>query len=304
MDDRALSIIEKYDRALNGAEDRVIERVNAALEAAYDRLESELLRAYETYSGDLDLLPAQRKLLILQELGDLLSLVNTRNAEQIQADFEALLQGTYEQGLSLSGELASAIGNETLKAFADVPLEAIRAQAEDSSRRLSRWSEDMRGKISGIVELNLATGAGTRKIASQLRSELGILKGRAEAIARTEVLSSLNQATQANYRRNNIEAVQLIATSDDRTCPYCLARNGYVYELGKISVPIHVQCRCYLSPWRAEWQRAGLTNDQWIEDFRAVAIEEFDGDLNYGVSPFEKSAGLTEPPTPIWKPRA
>lgn len=303
--DRIQRIINQYDRALAGAEDATIARVNSALESSYRLLEQQLLKSYQKYQGETSLLPNQRKLLILQEIGTYLELLNPQRQQAIERDFENLLRGSYGDGLKLSEELVRAIGNEQLQSFASVNLAAVRFQAQDASKRLYRWSQDYQSKIGAIVEMHLATGAGPRKVASALRNELGIVKGRAEAIARTESLSSLNAAAQENYRSQGVRYVQVFGTADDRICVYCSARNGYVYKLGEISVPLHPSCRCFAAPFDLNHQKLGLTNDESIAQLRSQAIDELKKqgkEPNYGLAPFERSNKLAKPPTPVWKP--
>lgn len=297
-------IIDKYDRLLATSEDAVISRVNAALDAAYKRLEAELLKSYAKYSGNTSLLPNQRKLLILDELGTLLQLLNTRNSEQIQQDLENLLKGSYDNGVKLADELVKAISNEQLQSFASVNLDAVQAQARDGMKRLGRHSEEFASRASAIVEMHLATGSGVRKVARALRAELGIAKGRAETIARTETLSALNTASQQRYKELGVEYIRWVATaSDRRTCPLCSARNGNVYELGAVMIPGHPRCRCTSVPWKKEWSKLGLSGDDWASDFHQQGIAELSASgkqPDYGLSPFERYAGLTEPVKPAY----
>jgi SPP1 gp7 family putative phage head morphogenesis protein len=299
--DRLERLILQYDRNLNGAESVVLERVDSALLRAYRVLEQELLRSYRR-NADAPLLPNQRRLLVMDEISAYLNLLGSGDRAQVQSDFERLLLGSTEAGTRLSEELIRAIANESLQPFAGVPLDAVRLQAETSAARLYRWSDDFKLKISGVVEMGLAAGSSPQKIATALRSELGIVRGRAEAIARTESLSAFNLAAQSRYQAQGISHVQLIATADNRICPYCAGRNGNVYRLGDIAVPLHVRCRCFLTPWKPEWAAAGLTDDAWVSEFRARAIAELSEagqQPNYGLAPFERANGRTEPPTPI-----
>ena len=302
MPNRVEAIITKYDRLLAAQEDSTIARVNAALSSAYDLLEQELLKSYAKIAPNDSLLPNQRKLLILDEVKTLLHLINSRDALQIEKDFNDLLRGSYGQGVQLSEQLAEAIANQTLAPFSSVPIGAIAAQARDGMTRLNKHDEVFASKASATVEMGLSLGWGTQKIARQLRGNLGILKGQAEAIARTESIAAYNTAAVENYHRNGIDEVQLVATSDPKTCPVCQARNGYVYKIGTIKLPLHVNDRCVLVPSKSTWRELGLTNDAWMRDFRAKALAELDGDPNYGASPFEKAAGATKAPTPVWTP--
>jgi SPP1 gp7 family putative phage head morphogenesis protein len=302
MSDRLLQIISKSDIALQDAEDSTIDRVNTALESAYRTLEKQLLEAYSKHSGNLDLLPKQRSLVILDEVSSVLSLINTRNAEQIQSNLESLLRAADDSGATLADAMTRAIANERLQDFATVPLEAVRMQAENGMGRLYRYDQDFRSKASAIVEIGLVLGQGPQRIARSLRQELGTTKANLERIARTESISAHNQAIAANLKRNGYELVQIFATVDDRVCATCAARNQLIYKLEEIAVPFHPYCRCVIVPFDRRWVEAGLVDEEWSRKFREEAIAQVEAQgkkLNEGLSPFEKMNGMKKPPVAL-----
>jgi SPP1 gp7 family putative phage head morphogenesis protein len=301
----AAQLIERADRALKRTEDETIDRIYRTLDASYKQLERELLKAYEQQSGNLSLLPNQRKVVILEQVKNLLSLIDPKASKQLRKEFESLLSNASEQGRSLSESLVKAIANETLKSFVGVPIEALRFQAEDGVKRLARHGEEFASRASAVVEMGLIQGWGARKVASQLRAELGVAKGRAESIARTETASAQNSAIEANLKANGFELFQVFATIGERTCPTCAHRNQQVYKLGEPSPPYHPKCRCSISAIRQEWLEAGLIDLAWSQKYREAGLAELaeqGKQANTGISPFEKAAGLTTAPKPVWKP--
>jgi SPP1 gp7 family putative phage head morphogenesis protein len=267
-------------------------------------LEAELLTKYRQNATNLDLLPNQRKLLILGQLKNNLDLIGGTNANDLKAGLTSALTQSSEEGAALAKALTKSIGNEDLGDFDGIPLEALRFQAEQGVDRLIQHGKAFAGRASSIVEIGLTTGAGPKKVAAELRKQLGVTKGKAVALARTETLSSHSQAAQAAYQRAGLEYFQLISTRDARTCPICADRNMRVYQMGESSPPIHVQCRCFPLPWKSEWQEQGLSGDEWAADFRAGAIAELESigrKPDNGPSPFEKAAGLPAPKA-IWSP--
>lgn len=302
-DNPLLNIIDRADKTLNGLEEGAIARINTALESAYQSLESQLLQLYsQENSGSL--LARQRAAVLLNQVGDLLTLLNTRNAQDIQEALEGLLRASTEQGQTLAQELTQAVTDQRLQMTAQIPLEAIRNQATEGMQRLRNHTEHFADKASTVVVQGLTQGWSSDAIARVLRDELGIVKFRAEAIARTESLSASNRAAESTYQANGIRYVQLMSTLDDRTCPYCVSRTLNVYELGKISVPLHVNCRCFLMSWSPEWSQLGLTNDEWAGKFKSDLIAELKSnglEPNPGLAPFEKANGL-DLPTPVWIP--
>ena len=87
-----------------------------------------------------------------------------------------------------------------------------------------------------------------------------LLRSRAEVIARTEVLTSMNQGQQEAWieakNRGEIGAglvKRWIVTPDDRLCPYCAPLHGQQVQVDqpfktpygdKMTPPAHPQCRC------------------------------------------------------------
>ncbi|WP_013334701.1 minor capsid protein [Gloeothece verrucosa] len=299
-----LSLIERYNSILSQAEDRIIERINRALAEAFVQLERELRIKYPKIQENGSLTAANRKLLLLNELKGLLDIVgNTSRYSQL---FEELLKTANEQGVSLAGKFSRLMeGDDFVQATAKVPIEALKYAVEEQIRYLGKYGDEFANKASAIIEQGIIQGWHPSRIAPYLRRELGVTKVRAEMIARTASLSAFNSALKQHFLANNIRFAQFQATVDDRVCPYCSARNGNVYRIEEIRIPCHPQCRCVAMPWKADWQEQGLTNDDWhrrsheqgIAELRATGKEP-----NYGLSPFEKAAGLEKPPVPIWTP--
>lgn len=303
--DRAVAIIRKFDEAIRAAEPRTANRMIAALERAYDQLEREILKAYERHASDLSLLPLERKRLIMNadEVMRLLQLFEADSAPAIEAALQSLLEGTREDGAKIAADLVEAIADEKLQNFSGVPLRVVRTQAEEGARRLRNHSAQARSRISGIVEMGIASGHGTRKVARTMRSELGLLKGKAEMIARTEVLGSFGQSAIHNYRQNGINYWQRIGTQDDQICGYCLARHGYVYRSKQVAqVLLHPSDRCYPMPFKPEWVKAGLITKEWWQESRLKLRAAAEVQPNYGIAPFERAAKLGKAPEPFWKP--
>lgn len=302
--EKIIAITREYDRLNQDFEDVVIQQVEKILDKAYEKLEKQILAAYSQHSENKSLLPIQRKLLILDQVKSYLNLINPDRAETIQTLIETMLEQSSQNGQKLAAAYLQGIGDLTLEKFSVVPIKAIAFQAQDSAARLRNYSERLRYDIGATVGLGLATGASVKTIASALRQQYGMMRARAEAVARTESNASSNRAIEAAYDEAEIRYVQLIATNDSSTCGYCAARAGNVYKLGTISVPLHVNDRCTLLPWSPDWQELGLTNDDWHKQFKSelkAKLKEQGQDPNYGQSPFEKANGIPTP-EPVWKP--
>lgn len=302
-DSPILNSIDRADKLLQGLEDAAIERINSALESSYQALEAQILRRYSLETPG-SLMAGDRAAVLLSQVADLLGLINTRNAEDIQQAFEDLLRGADAQGTTLADNLARAIANQQLQATAIVPVAAIVNQATEGMTRLRNHTEAFADKASIIVSQGLIQGWGTDKIASLLRKELGVVQHKAETIARTESLSATNAAAKANYQANGITLGTWQATADDRLCPTCGARNQKVYRLKDIVMPAHPRCRCFISPMSQTWLELGLVDTAWAANFRAQSLAELEAlglEPDYGRSAFEKANGL-DAPEAVWQP--
>lgn len=305
VEEQLQRILGEYDRNLAGLEDQVTARVNTALEASYKQLEKKLIETYPRLQANGSLTAIQQKTLLTSEVTDLLALLNTRNSERIYQDFEYLLQTSNGMGGTLASELHQAIANQPLKATTGVPVDALRFAAENAVKRLSKHDQEFQEKATAIVGQGLIQNWGVQRSTRLLRQELGITKGKAERIIRTETLAATNEAAQASFKEAGIKHFQFIATQDDRLCPFCAARNLKVFKLGQSVPPIHPYCRCFSMPWMESWVDEGLLDVEWQKQYREDSLRELEStgkQLNNGLSPFEKAAGLTKPPKPVWEP--
>jgi len=191
-----------------------------------------------------------------------------------------------------------------LKDFTDIPIESAALQARDGVQRLYRYNDEFRSRASAVVEQGLIQGWGANKVARALRDTVAIGKSKAETIARTELSSAFNDAAKQRYEEVGIDLVQLIVTPSEALCPYCAARDGNVYRVGELMVPLHPRCRCVLLPFSQSWQKRGLTDDAAVSKERDRILSELEADgkqPNFGPTYWEKQSGLTSAPNPVWR---
>lgn len=305
MPDRTTArIIERTDRTLAQLEQSEIDQMEASLDASYTRLERQLLARYPEYTADAkpDLLATQRGVLLAQELKDQLILINPQQEQQIEARYRRLLSTVSREGTTLADELVKLEqGDGFVRATATVPVEAVAAAATGAKDRLKRWDQDFRNKSVALIQQGLIQGWGSRRVAQLMRQQLGVTKGRANAIARTEIITAQDTATRANYKANGVQYYVRIATMDERLCPWCSERAGKGYPVD-VPIVIHPQDRCYAAPWLPEQEETDEDYSDWIKEHAADSRARTEDQLRTGPAPFERAAQAAAAQA-VWTPQ-
>jgi SPP1 gp7 family putative phage head morphogenesis protein len=237
---------------------------------------------------------------IAAELREALEFINPGNTEEYRRLGETVIQQSSDLGQRLAGDSLKRLGVQST--FTTIPLDAVRFQAERFTKSLVNYSNRQAGQISAVVEQGLVQGWGVRKTEQGLKA-LGVsFKSNAETIARTEIQSAYVNSSMARYEKAGIDdKVIWIATPSDRLCSYCAAKNGLMYRSKDVVFPPHPRCRCTTLPG------TGLTAEdaEYYKSYREQTLQELKdagGKPDNGLTPFEKAAGLTSPPKPVWEP--
>lgn len=72
-----------------------------------------------------------------------------------------------------------------------------------------------------------------------------------ERIMRTEMARAATQADIIKWQNEGVDEVQWNARLESNTCEHCKERDGRVYKIkqARDSVPLHPNCRCFLTPY-------------------------------------------------------
>lgn len=298
----AIDISERYERSITKMESKAIARLNKSLDAAYADLERELTKAYPTLSTNATILQAQRKLLIMQKLGSLLQVIDPSKADLYERVFADIISKSNDAGVSLSEELIKAVNPRAKVAgFDELPVEAVANAASDTYTRLLRHGETFADRAALTISEGIAQGWTVGKVRPILQQQLGVTKAKAKQIVRTETISALSSASQKRYADSDIDGVLWLAIGDSLTCRFCVARNGKVYKLGSVMHPPHPSCRCVLSPCKRSWIDAGIIDTKFLREYHQKGLNNVENP-DYGLAPFERAAGWTTAPKPIWSP--
>lgn len=290
--------IDRFETETSQLEELAARRLNVALDFAYKQIESQLRKRYPELANSGSLLQSADAIRRLEQLKDVLILVKPEIAKQLENSFQEILQLSNQAGEELAAQLISASAPEGWPVRpGEIAIEAASFAAKNAIDSLNQYSAEFRSLSTILVTQGIIQGWGTAKTATLLRNQLGITKGKAELIARTEVLAAFNQAATATYVNSGIEFVQIIATGDLRTCGTCVYRNLKVYKAQEVSPPFHPRCRCAIIPWDKKWQ----SDEVWLQIFDSTVRNQFSGSLNSGASAFEKLSGRNAP-VPVWTP--
>ncbi|MBW4626479.1 MAG: Hint domain-containing protein [Brasilonema octagenarum HA4186-MV1] len=217
--DKAIQLAERYDKALIKMENAAIERMNKALDAAFRQLDKELTKSYDNIGSNATILQAQRKALILKQLGSLLQIVRPQDAKMYQSVLQNLIDNSIDAGADLGGSLIRTINPAIdVKPFAEVPIEAVASAATNAYKRLERNGEQFADVATSTIDQGIIQGWSASKIRPILQKQLGVTKSRAAGIVRYEVISAYNDAAIQRYADAEIEGVLWIAIGDKRTC--------------------------------------------------------------------------------------
>jgi SPP1 gp7 family putative phage head morphogenesis protein len=165
----------------------------------------------------------------------------------------------------LDAELASIENVPAQNAIAN------RSKTLASDISSTQWGK-IRGHILSAIQPQSETGEpiSRSELLKRINSELGDrgFKNRAEKIARTELTFAYNAGRLQTYKDSGLVShVVFLSILDDRRCQVCEGRHGMMIDLNDIETvsantpPMHVNCRCVLSP-----RLATPDNQQELDD--------------------------------------
>lgn len=240
-----MNIVEQYNQTLRTTEDGTIRLLNRVLDQAFNRL----VRRTRVHIRLGKANQPTRNLALLQEFRQLIPAVRPDQVDAYDKLFRNLLGNANKAGLQVSENLSDQMAPARTRIDVSIPLDATASAASQARGYLQKHGETFATTSAEVVAQGIAEGRPTDSMVRDLRTRLGIVKGRADAIVRTETLRAYNNASDLYYAKNGIEHVMYYATADDRACPVCTPRAGLIYKRGEIKVPLHPRCRCYLAPW-------------------------------------------------------
>ena len=132
-------------------------------------------------------------------------------------------------------------------------------QGATFSQRIWANNRELRSKLQTGLERSIIQGHHPRKWAKSLEDLVYEDVGKkanyyAERLAITETARIQTEVSKECIKSAGYEKYIWIAEEDDRTCPFCMAKDDEVFTLegSKIGInlpPLHPHCRCAIASW-------------------------------------------------------
>jgi hypothetical protein len=230
-----MQLFERYNKALRLSEDVTILQLNRILDNSFNRL---IRRTrIQIRSGKP---AADRNMALLQEFRQLVPAFNPQRTDAYDRVLRGLLRSSQQKGIGVARDSMRKLTPSRRRIGVSIPIEATVAAAAQSKGYLRRHGETFAETATELVAQGVAEGRPTDVITNDLRLRLGVVKSRADVIARTESLRAYNNASNQYYAANGIDL------------PICNARAARIYKRAETQAPCHPRCRCYLAPWDPE----------------------------------------------------
>lgn len=325
MSNQQLAICEDYAQALDVLSARAEENTKAALARAIQRTMRDLRKYYNTFidpelnkyssaDGELrrpnsySIADSNAKLTTLIKIAQ--SYFSDEDLKRLDTQYKKDLAEAIQLGGDLGKELATLTNPDEIanSTFVGASKEAVTAASNTASAYIRKEIESFRDDIARIVTDGIGRGQSSKTLEKSIRVALlgasdpnGITKTmglyrRASLIARSELSNAYGNAQKAAASRNGYSYVRVIATQDERTCPFCASRHGRIYRIDEVVFPYHPACRCSISPVAdsaveekdPELRRELLRQDFWDKQ-REDVWKEFASSKQW---PFDKASKL------------
>lgn len=247
-----------------------VTRTNAILAISANEMLLDLQSRYSKLinsGGESNRFTSQQLYARIGNTADLLPPAYQKNILQImKEDLKAADNLGRKSGVNLNNILKD--GSETIKANAKPNIAAI----NNSGKRLNDfWAKEntqFRDRVRSLTQNAAAQGMSWRKLSLQVRELLLLEQAqgtdskrsqrvnlkmgvtfRADTIARTELATAYVQGQIAHYREQGFEWGRWSAAAE-RTCGFCMSRDGLVYTMDDLeaAIPAHPRCRCSIIP--------------------------------------------------------
>lgn len=253
---------------LDGMADGTVGAQNKLLARAAESMMGDLRRSYSKFTQSGGASNAFTAGQLAARIENTLELLPKKMRQRLEGMYQADLAKAQEAGRKAGVELDKINDkkqNKAIKENAKPNTDAMKA----AGRRLGTfWGDEnskLTDRVKALTRQAALEGKSWRQLSLQVRELLNNdtsqnaqsraktarmgLAQRAELIARTEMGFAFIEGQKDSARKNGYEFVRWSAAGE-RTCGYCISRDGLVYQIDEIdgAIPAHPRCRCSLIP--------------------------------------------------------
>lgn len=133
---------------------------------------------------------------------------------------------------------------------------------------------------------NIIRGESPQKAINNLAKKMKVSKIQAGNLIMTETAAVASRARKKCFEELDVEAYEIDATLDGRTCEACGSMDRKVfkmdeYEVGVTAPPFHPRCRCDISPAFDDWEELGINVRRAARDPETGKTVHIDGNISY-----------------------
>ncbi|QNJ25936.1 phage head morphogenesis / SPP1 gp7 family domain protein [Synechococcus sp. SYN20] len=271
LENSTLAWVDKLD----GLGDGTTKAQNAILANSAEQMLAELRKSYTKLADEKAKDPNSRSQIytsqqLANRIESTIELLPAKQRKALEGLYDAELKKADRLGRESGVDLNNILKNrdKTLNQNAKPNVDAVNA----ANRRLNQfWQKEnsqFTDRVKAMTRNAAAQGMSWRQLSKNIR-ELLILEekqgtqsdrskavnkrfgipGRAEMIARTELSNVYIGGKLDSYREMGYDHVRWSAAAE-RTCGFCMSRDGLVYPAEEIesAIPAHPRCRCDLIP--------------------------------------------------------
>lgn len=135
-----------------------------------------------------------------------------------------------------------------------VSRERVELLASRTFNDLENVTDDLSARLGRSLADGLTQGQSPRELAREMSADLDISQGRAELIARTEIIRAHSEGQLDSLKNMGVDEVgvqvEWLSTDDGRQCEDCASREGTTLTIDEARglIPFHPQCRCAWAP--------------------------------------------------------
>lgn len=197
---------------------------------------------------------SEREIVQRSAITEITAIINIYEYNDIRRELRPVLsrytRQAYNKGIDKAiNDINKIIDFDIERGIRPIDFEAVEVLIDNNFILVSNTTTYMKKEMLRVISVGMLEGQSNAKIAKAIRERINISKHRAVTIARTETIRAYNTANINKYKENGIKTWRWLTAADERTCSQCEPLDGHIFDIGEAQPPIHVQCRCTITPY-------------------------------------------------------